>query len=71
MSGIILRPNKELREKTLNRLQRHHEAAEGKNDLLKTWEEFIIQPNEEDCRYISDLKRRIRKERVLLSHIRP
>jgi len=69
MGGVVLHPNKELRCRTLDRIQRHHEAAEGKNDILKTWEECGDCENEQE--YLSELKSRIRKRRVLLSHIRP
>jgi len=71
MSGIILRPNKAMREKTLDRMMRHKDAADGKNDILLTWEECSTEVvvNEQD--YLVRLRARIRRERVLLSHIRP
>jgi hypothetical protein len=66
--GVILHPNKEVRERTLVRIQIHYEAAEGKRDILKTWELFGTDGEHE---YLAQLRTRIRKEVVLLSHIKP
>ena len=71
MSGVILHANKELRERTLDRLQRRHEAAQGKKDILLTWEEKGVEVCAPEFEYLAELRARIRKERVLLSHMRP
>jgi len=78
--GAILHPNQRRKKESRERLGRHHEAQGGKTDLLNTWEECIsgkIKSNlsmeelEKENEYLTELLKRIRKERVLISHIRP
>jgi hypothetical protein len=69
MSGAILHPNEEVQRKTKANIIRYYEIIEGKTALLKTWEDRgELCP--EDIEYVNELKIKIRKARVLLSHIK-
>lgn len=67
MSGAILHPNEGVQRKTKENILRYCEIIQGKQALLKTWEEH----HPDDYEYIGELKRKIRRAQVLLSHIRP
>jgi hypothetical protein len=67
MSGAVIHQNDEIHEKSKRNVIRYYEIIEGKTALLKTWEER----NPDDIQYINELKIKIRRARVLLSHIRP
>lgn len=69
--GVILRPNQEQRERSLDRMLRHAQAMEGKNDILRTWEQHGIEVCRKEHDYLLGLRVRIRKTRTLLSHMRP
>lgn len=66
MSGAILRPNEGVQERTRQNVIRYYEIIEGKTALLQTWEERCP----DDYEYIMSLKVKIRKARILLSHIK-
>jgi len=70
MSGVIYHHNREQRTKSLERMTKYSERIEGKQALLQTWEK-VSELSADDAQYILELKVRIRKSRVLLSHIRP
>jgi hypothetical protein len=67
MSGAVLHPNDGVQKKTKANVIRYCEIIQGKRDLLRTWEEQYP----DDVVYIRELKSKIRKAEVLLSHIRP
>jgi hypothetical protein len=66
MPGAILHPNEEVQRKTKANIVRYSEIIEGKTALLKTVERF----SPDDHEYILELKVKIRRARVLLSHIK-
>ena len=66
MSGALRHPNQEVQKRTKANVIRYCEIIQGKTDLLKTWEEKYP----DDIEYICELKRKIRKAQVLLSHIK-
>ena len=66
MSGAILHPNEGVQKRTKANVVRYCEIIQGKTDLLKTWE----QHHPDDYEYIRELKTKIRKAQVLLSHIK-
>ena len=78
MGRVILHPSPELRQKSLDKVQKHYEAEGGKRDLLKTWDDMregkIKNPKNIDVsmehEYLVALGKRIRKEFVLVSHSR-
>jgi hypothetical protein len=67
MSGAILHPNEGVQQRTKANVIRYCEIIQGKTDLLKTWEQLYP----DDVEYIRELKTKIRRAQVLLSHIRP
>jgi hypothetical protein len=71
MPGIVLNPNQELRQKSIDGMYKHYQTLGGKQDLLRTWE-IIASPDilVKERQYLVGLGKRIRKERVLLSHNR-
>lgn len=73
-----MRPSESVLERSQQNLVRHRLAEQGKVDLLKTWDEMrdgkienkkqINLHGEHD--YLVELGKRIRRERVLVSHIK-
>jgi hypothetical protein len=71
MPGIVLNPNQELRQKSIDGMNKHYQTLGGKQDLLRTWEKMTSPETQiKERRYLVGLGKRIRKERVLLSHSR-
>jgi hypothetical protein len=78
MGRIVLHPSPELREKSIDKVNKHYEAESGKRALLKTWDDMregkISNPKNIDVSlehdYLVALGKRIRKEYVLVSHSR-
>lgn len=66
MGGAHLHTNDDVLDRSKANVIRYYEIIEGKQALLRTWEER----NPEDYEYIMELKRKIRKAQVLLSHIK-
>jgi len=78
MGRVILHPSLELRQKSLDKVNKHYEAESGKRAILKTWDDMregkIKNPKNIDVsmehEYLVALGKRIRKEFVLVSHSR-
>jgi hypothetical protein len=68
MSGAVIHQNEEIHKRSKRNVIRYYEQIEGKRDLLRCWE---ARNNPDDAEYIRDLKARIRKATVLLTHIKP
>jgi hypothetical protein len=68
MGGAVINQNQEIHKRSKRNVIRYYEQIQGKRDLLKMWE---ARNNPDDAEYIKDLKARIRKATVLLTHIKP
>jgi hypothetical protein len=66
MSGAVINQNEEIHKRSKRNVIRYYEQIEGKRDLLKT----VMELHPEDVDYIRELKQKIRKAEVLLSHIK-
>jgi len=66
MGGAHLHTNEGVQKRTKANVIRYCEIIQGKQDLLRTWEEH----HPDDYEYIRELKTKIRKAQVLLSHIK-
>jgi hypothetical protein len=66
MGGAHLHPNEGVQKKTKANVIRYCEIIQGKQDLLKTWEQL----HPDDYEYIREIKVKIRKAQVYLSHIK-
>jgi signal transduction histidine kinase len=79
MARAVPRVNPQQRQKTLDNLEKHHEAEGGKVALMQTWDDMregkLENPHginiPEEHQYLVELGKRIRQERVYISHIRP
>jgi hypothetical protein len=66
MGGAHIHINEEVHERSKANVIRYCEIIQGKQDLLKTWEQL----HPDDYEYIREIKVKIRKAQVLLSHIK-
>lgn len=66
MGGAHLHTNEEVLDRSKANVIRYCEIIEGKTALLQTWEEKY--PDDQD--YIKELKTKIRRAQILLSHIK-